>query len=478
MIPNERFNSNIQPWQGEFLGAFSRGEADMFVLEWARRHWKTTTILNLMVREACRLPGTVYDYVAPFFKQAREIVWDDPNMLESILPDKREIGWEKSETKFHVKFANGSLIRILGADKPDTLRGGGCQGVCLDEYAQMKEAVWEEIYMPIMAGTHHGVNKDVRRRRWVIFGYTPKGDNHATREFDRAAQIAKYGDPLPTFGRAEHCEEGWFASRVTNDRSDFLDAQFLKMTAERWPKALRDQEINCARITEEEMTLITSSMIDKLSRDMPEPRVTHRIISCDPSMGGDECAIKVFHSAAEVESVQLRTRDTMRIVGELLILGNKWKVNSYVLDVIGIGQGIYDRLCELEQDDINHTVRQVIGFNSARKSESTLTLNARAEMWWYVMEQVNAFLVEYPPDEETRRQIPYASRYKVSSNGCIQIIPKEKIRELLGCSPDRAEAWAMAIWGLKDVTTGIEFDASRLLPAQELVRNYNWNGRR
>ena len=274
MIPNERFNDSIQPWQAGFLGAFDRGEADMFVLEWARRHWKTTTILNIFVKEACKYPGTVYDYVAPFFKQAREIVWDDPNMLESILPDKSEMGWVKSETKFHVKFSNGSLIRILGADKPDTLRGGGCQGVALDEFAQMKKEVWEEIYMPIMAGKHHGKDAGNRRRRFVVFGYTPKGDNHATIEFNRAAMIAEHGDPLPTMGRARHCQEGWFASRVCNDRTNFLDETFLKMTMERWPKPLRDQELNCARITEEDMTLVTSAMINALPRQIGYNTIT------------------------------------------------------------------------------------------------------------------------------------------------------------------------------------------------------------
>jgi hypothetical protein len=455
VIPNERFNTSIQPWQAQLLGAFDRGEADMFVLEWARRHWKTTTILNLMVKEACKYPNTVYDYVAPLFTQARKIVWDDPNMLDSILPPKSEIGWIKSETKFHVKFANGSLIRILGADNPDSMRGGGCQGVCLDEFAQMKKEVWEEIYMPIMAAKHHGKDKGKRRRRWVIFGYTPKGVNHATQEFDRAACIAEYGDPLPTFGKALHCQPGWFASRVINDRSNFLDPEFLKMTLDRWPQALRDQEINCARITEEEMTLITSAMIDSLNRKIDYPRITKRIIACDPSMGGDECSMAANHNTHVLEHKQIRTRDTMRIVGELVLLGSKHQIPNYIVDCIGIGKGIYDRLCELRDDKTNLNVVQVIGFNSSNKSTDPLYFNARAQMWWYVMEQIRDSLVEYPQDEETRRQIPFASRYKVASNGCIQIQIKDKIKEDLGCSPDRAERWAMGIWGLSQVEDSV-----------------------
>jgi len=51
---------------------------------------------------------------------------------------------------------------------------------------------------------------------------------------------------------------------------------------------------------------------------------------------------------------------------------------------------------------------------------------------------------------ETRRQLPYASRYKVNSSGRIQIIDKQEIKKELGRSPDDAESWAMGIAHLKD----------------------------
>ena len=66
--------------------------------------------------------------------------------------------------------------------------------------------------------------------------------------------------------------------------------------------------------------------------------------------------------------------------------------------------------------------------------------------------------VEYPQDEETRRQIPFASRYKVNSSGEIQIVDKDRIKQDLGCSPDRAERWAMGIWGLQFVNESIDID--------------------
>jgi len=69
-------------------------------------------------------------------------------------------------------------------------------------------------------------------------------------------------------------------------------------------------------------------------------------------------------------------------------------------------------------------------------------------MWWEAREDV-ASTQCVKPDEETCRQIPFASRYKIGSNGKIQIVLKEKIKESLGRSPDDAEAWAMGRYGIR-----------------------------
>ena len=56
-------------------------------------------------------------------------------------------------------------MRLYGADNPDRLRGGGLDGVLLDEYADMKPAVWGEVIRPMLAD----------RQGWATFIGTPKG---------------------------------------------------------------------------------------------------------------------------------------------------------------------------------------------------------------------------------------------------------------------------------------------------------------
>ena len=99
--------------------------------------------------------------------------------------------------------------------------------------------------------------------------------------FDWAACIGEQGQTLPDFGRAKKCKPNWFASRVINDRSNFLDGTFLKMAEETWPKAVRDQEINCARVTDEERVLITSAMIEELKQYELHHTKTRQILGKD-----------------------------------------------------------------------------------------------------------------------------------------------------------------------------------------------------
>lgn len=440
-VPNARFLRNapfgrLFNWQLDWLSHFDRGLARFSILEIHRRARKTSSLINLLIRECDKNPGCRYVYVGPTYAECRRICWDDPNMLDKALPDKRVLGWRKNEQRLLVRFANKSILQFVGGDDPDNLRGIDFEGIGFDEWSQQKLECWTEVLQPVFRQS---------TKRWVAFLYTPKGNNHATQMFDRAACIDE-GYPLPINGRAQKCREGWYASRLLASQSGIIPAIELAAAKEETPESFYDQEYECARITSEEMTLITSAMLDALPREVIVYPTTRRLISCDPSMGGDACVNHAFQASHVLRKQVLHTRDTMRIVGELILIGRQYHALSYAVDSIGIGRGICDRLDE-EQ-------KHVIEFcSSEMASEPGRFANRRAEMWWNVMLACRSTDIEYPHDPETRRQIPYASRYKVNSSGKIQIIDKQNIKEELGRSPDDAESWAMGIAHIKEAKT-------------------------
>lgn len=423
------------PWQIQWFRAFDSGKARLSFLEIARRHRKTATAINLQFRECDRFPKTRQAYVGPTFAEARRIVWDDPTMLREALPDPRALNWKLNEQHMTVKFSNGSVWQCFGGDDPDNLRGVDAQGFVFDEWAQQDERCWTEILQPIF-------RQDASR--WAAFLYTPKGYNHATRMFDHAACVDE-GEPLPVAGPAARMRDGMFALRLCADHSGIFSREELdavKQDPHTTPE-LYQQEYQCARIAEEQFALITSAMLESLWKEKQRPNLAPAIIACDPSMGGDACAIDVQWAGASIMHRSFRTRDTMRIVGELRKISDETGILDFIVDSIGVGKGVADALTQDSRYQVQH-------FNSGEQATAPdRYANKRAEMWWFAREDVAACAC-CQPDEETKRQIPFASRYKVGSNGRVQIVLKEQIREELGRSPDDAEAWAMGRYGIRN----------------------------
>lgn len=101
-------------------------------------------------------------YVAPTFEQGKKILWP---LLKQLGADLIQQKYENTGT---LTLVNGRRISIKGADRPDSLRGVGLSYVVLDEYAFMKEEVWEVIISPALA----------RAEGKALFIGTPDGKNH------------------------------------------------------------------------------------------------------------------------------------------------------------------------------------------------------------------------------------------------------------------------------------------------------------
>ncbi len=103
--------------------------------------------------------------IAPVATQAKLLYWQGLlDMLHPALDPRRP----PQSNEGHIYLANGVMIGVKGADRPDTLRGVGLWHVELDEYADMKPDVWESIIRPALA--------DVKGTAGFIG--TPKGRNH------------------------------------------------------------------------------------------------------------------------------------------------------------------------------------------------------------------------------------------------------------------------------------------------------------
>ena len=401
-----------------------------FLLRWHRRARKTTLILNMLIRECCRNEKKIYGYIAPTYTQAKGIVWTDPNMLDAYLP--KELVLRKNESELLVEFKTKSILAIKGGDNPDSIRGEDYEGVGIDEFALLKLGVWEEILRPVIAQS-----KD----RFALFAFTPKGLNHA---FDY-------------WNKAEGWE-GWHKSLLKASESGIITQDELELAKKQMPLALYNQEFECDFMAGEEFCLIKPEMIMALNSRVDINPVRKKILTCDPATGNDECVIYVMDNSRILEAKYLYYDDTMKIVGEIMLLMEKYHLNDCAIDTIGIGKGIVDRLQELN--------RNVLPINSAEEAiEKDRFSNKRSEMWWYAMEQIQNKEVEPITDSELIKQLTSVYYKPPSSNGKLGLELKQDTKKRLGRSPDRADAFIYGLWALKEIkeTTELNTESFRKL---------------
>ena len=132
------------------------------VLVTGRRFGKTT----LAIRElayAARIPNQVVWYVAPSYRQAKQIAWVE---IKRILLDLRWVN-KINEAELVIFLKNGSRICLRGADNADSLRGVGINFLVIDESADVSESAWTAILRPTLADT----------KGRALFAGTPKGLN-------------------------------------------------------------------------------------------------------------------------------------------------------------------------------------------------------------------------------------------------------------------------------------------------------------
>lgn len=344
----------------------------------------------------------------------------------ACLPDDYFAGLNEGDTKRQAKLGIMSYATVdrLNQTKPDPyLQALVDSDMVEDRVASVCESE-SEVMDFVIPETHSFVSNG------LVSHNTPAGQNHAY-EGDMHAQEDRFGQG----GQ-------WFYSLLTADESGLIPHLELEKAKQEMPPSLYDQEFNCSFITEEERSVITSRMLDNLrasTRILVEPS-PRKLISCDPSMGGDRCPIMSFVGTKVRDIEIINDRDEMRSVGRILIAANKLGTKEVVIDSSNMGSAWACRLQEMGL--------QVIRFNSSEASSDDKYANRKAEAWFVVADLIRQAKVAFPEDVQLRRELS-APKYDIRNNGRLCMELKEITKKELGCSPDLADTWVMGQWAME-----------------------------
>lgn len=132
------------------------------VLITGRRFGKTFLCVQEIAKFA-RYPKKKVWYVAPTYRMAKDIVWND--LVDRMTKHKWVSKINHSDLK--VILRNGSEISLRGADNENSLRGVGLDFLVMDEFADIKEHAYTEVLRPTLS--------DKGRMGAALFCGTPRG---------------------------------------------------------------------------------------------------------------------------------------------------------------------------------------------------------------------------------------------------------------------------------------------------------------
>ena len=218
---------------------------------------------------------------------------------------------------------------------------------------------------------------------------------------------------------------------------------------------------------EEELGFITPSIIrSAINREIEPSPSTPVIWGLDVArQGRDRSALCKRKGNVITEKIKTwRKLDLMSLAGEIMNEFQNTKPEAQpselLIDSIGIGAGLCDRLVEIG----------IIPTRGINVSESSALVNEcgnlRAELWYKAREFFEKKTCSIPDDQELIRELS-APRYKFDSRGRYLIESKEEMRKRGEKSPDLGDAFCLTFASNNATLIGGE----RLSWNQPLVRD-------
>lgn len=217
-------NVELLPWQQKVFSDKSRFK----VIAAGRRTGKSRLAAwSLLIYGLSSDRGSVF-YVAPTQGQARDIMW------QMLLELGHEVIESSHVNNLQIKLINGTYISLKGSDRPETMRGVSLKFLVMDEYADMKPEVWEQILLPALT--------DLKGD--ALFIGTPMGRNHFYELFKyaelsedddyRAFHFTSYDNPLLESSEIDRAKQRMSSYSFRQEFMASFEAAGSEMFNENW----------------------------------------------------------------------------------------------------------------------------------------------------------------------------------------------------------------------------------------------------
>ena len=222
---------SLLPWQQEVWNHPARFK----VVAAGRRTGKSRLAAYKLIVNALQTERGHVFYVAPTQGQARDIMW------QTLLEVGHPVIEGSHINNLQIKLINGATISLKGADRPETMRGVSLKYLVMDEYADMKPEVWEQILRPALAD----------QKGQALFIGTPMGRNHfydlylygsqGNDETFKSFHFTSFDNPILDAGEIESAKRNMSSFAFRQEFMASFEALGGELFKEDWVKFSEDE---------------------------------------------------------------------------------------------------------------------------------------------------------------------------------------------------------------------------------------------
>lgn len=421
----EVLGADPDDWQSDLLRALARGERRISIRAGHGVGKSTGCAWGAICHMLTRYPQKTV-LTAPTSDQLFDALFSELKFwINKLPPAIRELLEVKADRVELRAAPESSFIsaRTSTKEKPEALAGVHSEHVLLiaDEASAIPEQIFEAA-----AGSMSGHNATT-----VLIG-------NPTRN---SGLFFKTHHELRTSWNTMHVN-GELSKRVSQD---FIDQ--IKATYGEGSNAYRVRVLGEFSLHEDD-TLIAAELVDAaMERDIAYDPNVPLVYGVDIARFGDDRTVLCKRRGNVVlEFRKWSNADTMETVGRIMAQARVDSPEIILVDSIGIGAGVADRLREVVGDlkGAGIDVRDVNVAEASAMNPSAAKL--RDELWLEVRDWLTARACKLPKDDDLRQELA-SVRYTFQSNGRIKIESKQDMKRRGLRSPDMADALCLTFGG-------------------------------
>ena len=165
-----------------------------------------------------------------------------------------------------------------------------------------------------------------------------------------------------------------------------------------------------------------------------------KYITCDVARMGKDKSVIMLWDGLVVEEVKIIDKSDLQFLGNAIKeIKHRWNVanSNIIVDEDGVGGGVVDFL----------HVKGFVNNKAALNKENYQ--NLKTQCYYVLAKMINKKEIQVKPtiiQETLIAELEQVKTYKMDSDGKLMIMPKDKVKEALGRSPDMSDAMMMRMY--------------------------------